>query len=63
MKIEITSENIIREIKRAEALSSWAKMPNEEKFNYFIGRASSEILDWHCRTFKDTRKVALTFEM
>jgi hypothetical protein len=63
MKIEIKRKNIILEIKRSISLSRFMKLSNEEKMDYFISRADSYVLDWHCRIIEDKRRRSFTFEM
>ncbi|WUR04560.1 endonuclease [Vairimorpha necatrix] len=63
MKTEISSENILQELQRASLLSSFNKLSNEEKIDYFIHKANIEILDWHSKLMKEKRKCSLTFEM
>jgi flavoprotein len=56
VKNEITRKNILREIKRAEALSCWTKMASEEKIDMFISKAGEKVLDWHCCLLKEKSK-------
>jgi transcriptional regulator of aromatic amino acid metabolism len=62
MNGKITRNNIINEIKRAEALSKWNKKEDDDKLDEFINRFDEDVLEWHLEEYGSKRKASVSYE-